>query len=184
MEIIDKYITGTVLTLVFDQNIPTETTTIRVDYGENYYKNTKVGKHDLLYNTPTVTDTQIQIELPSDASALLVITVYIGDAGYITTFLNRYMLFKAQNKHLAVHNCMKCDNGMCQDCNEKSWRTETLAILLRTQLLNYAYDNGLIDDTVKFYVELNRVLDFSGIVFESIPSYNDNLNNQQQLYVE
>lgn len=57
MEIIDKYITGTVLTLVFDQNIPAETTTIGVDCGENYYKNTKVGKHDMLYNTPTVTNT-------------------------------------------------------------------------------------------------------------------------------
>jgi len=66
---------------------------------------------------------------------------------------------------------------MCQDCNEKNWRTEAIAILLRTRLLDYAYQNDLMDDAICFYTGIVRVLDMDGITFESIPEFRNNLNN-------
>lgn len=179
MKIIDKQVKENTLILVFDQALPPvgKTITVGIDNAENYYKNSKALKHDLLYESPAIVDGQIHINLPTDVSALLIITAYIDGTKCTAMFLNSYMLFKAQNRHLSVRNCTKCTNDMCQDCNEKNWRTEAIAILLRTRLLDYAYQNDLMDDAICFYTGIVRVLDMDGITFESIPEFRNNLNN-------
>lgn len=175
MEIIDKYIVGTTLTLIFDDTVPSGAH-VGIDNGENYMKNQDANKHDYTYDSPVINGKTISVTLPSKASALIIATVYAGNDTYCEAFLNRYMIFKAQNRFLAIRNCTKCDNSVCQDCNEKSWRTNMLTILLRTQLLNYAYENGLFYDTIDFYQGLIRLLNFNDILFESIPSFYNDLN--------
>lgn len=159
----------------FDEIIPSDTK-VGVDNAQSYHKNVSNGKHDVFYNSPAIEDNQIEIKIPSNTSALIVITVYANDTKYTTMFYNTYMVFKAQNRYLAVRNCVKCDNSLCQDCNEKNWRTNTIAMMLRTRLLQYAYENDLINDAIKFYTDLIRVLDFKGITFEGVPSFYNNLD--------
>lgn len=141
MEIINKRIQESKLILAFDNTIGSNSVvTVGIDNAENYNKNKESGSHDYWYENPTVSDKTIYVDIDSDASALIVITVTIGDTKYVTLFLNRYMLFKAQNKFLSKKDCI-CNTSSCKDCDEKKYRSELLAILLRTQLLNYAYDN-------------------------------------------
>lgn len=113
----------------------------------------------------------VEITVPTDLDALIIITIYIGKDKYTTMFLNKYMLFKAQNKYLAGHQSVTCE-----DCEEKKWRTNTLALLLRTRLLEYAYDNNLLDDSIQHYIDLTRVLSFDDVLFESIPAFYNNLS--------
>lgn len=176
MAVVDKYITETALTLVFDQDFaPNAEIIVGVDNAEHYYTNSKNSKHDLLYNEPTVWGAKLEIELPSDAPALTVITVYVNTETLVTTFLNKYMLYKAQNRHLATKECSKWNMSVCKDCDEKRWRTETVVVLLRMQLLDYAYNNDLTEDTIQFFVDLTRVLNFDGITFESVPIFYNTL---------
>ena len=82
-----------------------------------------------------------------------------GDSIYTVMFLNEYMLFKAQEQYLNTK--MEC----CDGCDEKQWRVNTLAILLRMRLLEYAYDNNLIDDAISYHEDLIRTLSFDNIPF-------------------
>lgn len=178
MEIIDKYIIGTTLTLVFDEAVPSETR-VAIDYGENYKRNVNQGEHDRSYNTPTIVDKTVQVTLPSDASALLVITVYTNTNTLVTLFLNHYMLYKAQNEYLSKTDCNGSYN--CDGCDIKKWRVATVSVLLRIRLLDYAYQNNLIQDAVEFYQHIQRVLDFKNVFFESIPENYNSLSDVSML---
>lgn len=175
MEIIDKYLSKSTLTIMFDETVPTDAKiVVCIDNAETFKANSTSGKHDVGYEGVEPNGRMIEVTAPTDLSALVVITIYIGEDSYSTTFLNKYMLFKAQNKHLASVNDV---DNMCVGCNEKNWRTQTIAILLRTRLLEYAYENNLVEDQFKFYTDLARVLDFKHVLFESIPEFYNNLGN-------
>ena len=175
MEIVNKYIQDNKLIIAFDAAIGSVPVSVGIDNAETYLENNESGKHDYWYETVTPVDKTIYVDIDSHASALLIVTVTVNNQKYVTMFLNRYMLFKAQNEHLASRGCNTCGNK-CQDCDEKRWRTDTIAVLLRTQLLNYAYDNSLLYDAIQFYNDLTRVLNFKNIVFESIPQFYNNLD--------
>lgn len=176
MEIIDKYLNESTLTILFDEVIQDGVKVdVSINNAENHYRNVENKKYDLFKQDVVAAGRSIEITIPSDMSALLVITVTIDGVSHSTLFLNKYMLFKAQNKHLAMSSCGN-SNNTCEGCGEKIWRTKTLAILLRTRLLDYAYTNDLIDDAIKLYVDLTRVLDFKHITFESIPVFYNNIN--------
>lgn len=174
MRIIDKYIQASKLTILFDEPIDVDVVTVGIDNAYNYHNNIANRIHDAGYSNVQPLGRAIEITAPTDLAALVVVTIYIGDTVYTTMFLNQYMLFRAQNKHLAGNTT--CNNA-CASCDEKTWRTNTLAILLRTRLLEYAYTNDLLNDAIDLYNDLTRVLTFDGIAFESIPAFYNNLDS-------
>lgn len=182
MEIISKYVQGSNLLLNFSDDLPYGTqVVVKINNAENHKQNIADGKFDYVYssdngNAISISNRTIKIEIDSAASALLFVEVSIDSTKYSTIFLNDYMLFKAQNRYLAKLD-YNCTNGCCDACGEKKNRTELMTILLRTRLLDYSYANGLIDDSVQFYTDLSRILDFSEIVFESIPQFYNNIDD-------
>lgn len=122
------------------------------------------------------------VTIPLQTSALIIVTVQIANDMYVTMYFNKYMLFKAQNRYLASSNCQCFNNhNSCNGCDEKHWRTTTIAMLLRISLLNYAYENYLTHDAIGFYIDLCRVLDFCDISFESIPNFYNTLDSHALL---
>ena len=183
MEIIDKYLSANDLIVVFDQAVPQDQAiTVYVDNAEDYYSNAADDKHTYVFTDPKVSQTSVSVAIPSQTSALIIVTVQIADTKYVTMYFNKYMLFKAQNRYLAASNCQCCNgHNSCSSCDEKHWRTTTIAILLRTQLLNYAYENYLTHDAIGFYIDLCRVLDFCDVSFESIPKFYNTLDSHALL---
>ena len=94
-------------------------------------------------------------------------TFISGDSVYTVMFLNEHMLFKAQEQYLNTK--MEC----CGGCDEKQWRVNTLAILLRMRLLDYAYDNNLINDAISHHEDLIRTLSFDNIPFHNPLNINE-----------
>lgn len=164
MEIVNKQLYGQTLTLVLSSAIPANTeVVINIDDALNYGKN---GDDHDYSETLTISDTSqvISVTVPYNIGPCIVVTVKgVGDT-IQTLFVNWYMIYCAQKRHLAKYEL----NGAC-NCDEKIWRSTTLAIMLRCRLLEYSYEQGLWDDAIKYYEDLTRVLNFDGISFESIP---------------
>lgn len=164
MEIVNKQLYGQTLTLVFSSEIPAQTeVVINIDDALNYGKNG--DNHD--YSETLTTEIRshaISVNVPYNIGPCIVVTVINGDDRVQTLFVNWYMIYCAQKRHLAKYEL----NGAC-NCDEKIWRSTTLAIMLRCRLLEYSYEQGLWDDAIKYYEDLTRVLNFDGISFESIP---------------
>lgn len=166
MEIIDRYIQGSQLTILFDAPL-VHNVAVGVDNATSYNGANDKGKHDAYWTNVTPNGNAVEITIPDDFDALVVVTIYIstlnGDKVYKVMFLNEYMLFKAQQQYL--NQKQMC----CGDCSEKQWRSNTLAILLRTRLLEFAYENDLLTDAIEHYVDLARILSFDNVPFTSIP---------------
>lgn len=109
--------------------------------------------------------TALTITVPHDADAMIVVEVKINQLFTKTIFLNKYMIYKAFDKHLSKENC----DNKCNSCSDKNWRNKTLSAMLRINLLNYAYENMSFNEAIDRYVDLNRSLDFKDITFESAP---------------
>lgn len=166
MEIIDRYIQGSQLTILFAAPL-VHAVAVGVDNATSYSKVNGKEKHDAYWTNVVPNGNAVEITIPDDFDALIVVTIYVPtiteDKVYKVMFLNEYMLFKAQQQY--INSKQAC----CDDCEEKQWRSNTLAILLRTRLLEYAYDNDLLIDAIDHYVDLARILSFDNVPFTSIP---------------
>lgn len=166
MEIIDRYIQGSQLTILFAAPLVNDVA-VGVDNATSYNKTNNKGKHDAYWTNVVPNGNAVEITIPDDFDALVIVTIYIstvtGDKIYKVMFLNEYMLFKAQQQYLNDRQ------ARCSDCDEKQWRSNTLAMLLRIRLLQYAYENDLLTDAIDHYVDLARILSFDNVPFTSIP---------------
>lgn len=68
---------------------------VGVDNARNYYHNVNDKIHDAGYMDVVPSGRAVEITVPTDLDALIIITIYVGKDKYTTMFLNKYMLFKA-----------------------------------------------------------------------------------------
>lgn len=169
MNVLNKYIEDNVVHVVLD-NVADWCNYIKVgvDFAVNYESNRNKDSHDLVFEFSDDTlSNDLALDIPSYAPALLIITIY-AKGQYQTDilqvmFLNQYSLYKMQNLVIDECNNCHCENNV----------NKLIAFLLRIQLLEYAYDNELFGDAIKFFKDLYR-LTAREVSFESIPEkYND-----------
>ena len=169
ISVINTYLYDNTLTVVFNQDLDPGVTgisniTANVYNASQYVYGSSDNVPCKIISDLTPAGTALDIPIPLDADALIIVEIVFGETKTKTVFLNKYMIYKAFDKHLQS----EC-NTKCNACAQTSWKTATLAAMMRINLLNYAYENALLEDALKYYVDLSRSLDFNNITFESAP---------------
>ena len=138
-------------TTVYLDNI-TSLLTVLSDY-------TTKTDHDVTITDLTVTSTSIVFTVDNDTNAGIIITV---DDKSIP-LINFYSVYKAKINYL---NKLSNQN-VCKNCVEKKFNFAILAMLVRDNLLTDAYNSSKWDDTITYYNQISKTLDFNDIIWDT-----------------